>query len=232
MLARPDFRITTGQFNFQRVDKLQTADNFWYRGWFLDYKNGLFSIYSRAESISLDYPPLFLILFYPVYLLYNIIPPDAYHASDMLFLKIIPILFDTATCLLAFSFARKKLSDEWGLIGAGLWALCPAIYANNVLWGQTDSILIFLLLAVVILLQSKKYFWATVVFTASCMIKFQALFIATIYLLGIIKDTGTGNGAVIRRLFICLTIALSEVLIVFIPFMIGFQLTLKWQNMK
>ena len=35
-------------------------DTFWYRDWAFDLSNGFFSVYARAEQISLDYPPLYL----------------------------------------------------------------------------------------------------------------------------------------------------------------------------
>ena len=35
-------------------------DTLWYKAWAMELNNGFFSIYSRAESVNLDYPPIYL----------------------------------------------------------------------------------------------------------------------------------------------------------------------------
>ena len=38
-------------------------DTLWYKAWAMELNNGLFDIYSRAEQVNLDYPPIYLFFF-------------------------------------------------------------------------------------------------------------------------------------------------------------------------
>ena len=39
-------------------------DTYWYRDWAIGLQDGFFNVYTRAEEISLDYPPLYLYCLY------------------------------------------------------------------------------------------------------------------------------------------------------------------------
>ncbi len=212
-------RLGIGVFVFN------SYDTFWYRQWILDLGNGFFDIYARADAIALDYPPLFLVLVYPISLLYKLIPPNTYAMADMLFLKLIPILFDVATAWLFYAMGRRLHSAEAGIFAASIWALNPSMLFNSSVWGQTDSVMCFLLLLAFWLLTTEHPVWCTVVLAAACMIKFQCLFFAPVYLLGILDycniSTGTKKEDLksgLRTLGICAAVGVATVAAVFLPF--------------
>lgn len=202
-------------------------DTYWYRQWILDFQNGFFSIYSRADAIALDYPPLFLVLVYPISLLYKIVPPNAYEMADMLFLKLIPILFDIACAFGFFLFGKKEKREEAGFAAALLWALNPSMIFNSSVWGQTDSVMCFLLLVSFWLLYRRQGILGSVLFAAACMVKFQCLFFAPVFCLGILyicfseakerKQIALGFIALGK----CALAAIATIVLVFLPFSIA-----------
>ena len=205
-----------------------TFDVYWYRQWVLDLHNGLFDIYSRANEIALDYPPLFLVLVYPVSLLYRLVPPDSYYITDMLFMKLVPILFDVATAALLFYICHKSKYSVTGLFVMALWLCDPSMLFNSTVWGQTDSLLSFFLILSFWLLHRRRCVIATVIYTAACMIKFQSLFFAPVFLLGLLSACdlcasmfpSTPKKAFVKFGY-CVLAALSTVAVVFAPFIIG-----------
>lgn len=205
-----------------------TYDVFWYRQWILDFPNGLFDIYTRAEEISLDYPPLFLILVYPISLLYRILPADSFMMADMLFMKLIPILFDVACACLLFYICRKTDHDLTGLFLTALWLVDPAMLFNSTVWGQTDSVMAFLLMLSFWLLYQKKCAVSTVIFAAACMIKFQCLFFSPVFLFGLVDKCGlipeedkADIKIGVKKLLTCFGFGILTVAAVFLPFVIG-----------
>ena len=46
------FAIGIGYYNPQ--------DTLWYKAWAMELNNGIFDIYTKADQISLDYPPIYL----------------------------------------------------------------------------------------------------------------------------------------------------------------------------
>lgn len=215
-------RLAIGVFYTNRYD------TYWYRQWILDFGNGFFDIYSRADAIALDYPPLFLILVWPISLLYRIIPANTYEMADMLFLKLIPIIFDVACSWLFFAIGKKEGNAELGFIAAAIWALNPSMFFNSAMWGQTDSVMCFFLLAVFWFLRQKKLIFSTLLMAAACMIKFQCLFFAPVFLLGLldslsigIRSTKLDNLSGLKKLGVCAAAGIGTVAIVFLPFSIA-----------
>lgn len=206
-----------------------TYDVYWYRQWILDFQNGFFDIYSRADAIALDYPPLFLVLVYPVSLLYRLIPADSYYMADMLFMKLIPILFDAASAALLFYICRHNGHELTGLFITALWLCDPSILFNSTIWGQTDSCMAFLLILSFWLLHRRRRVIATVIFSAACMIKFQCLFFAPVFFLGLMDACDVcGEGLEsahllpgLKKLLLSIGTAVLTIAVVFTPFVIG-----------
>ncbi|MBQ0083277.1 MAG: DUF2029 domain-containing protein, partial [Clostridiales bacterium] len=193
-----------------------TFDLYWYRTWIVDIQNGLFNIYSRADQIKLDYPPLFVVLIYPISLLYRIIPPDVFEMADMFFLKLIPIVFDLLSAFLIF-----KITDDdqnYGIFALALWLLNPSVFFNSTIWGQTDSVLSFLILLTFYFLLKRRPVISTVIFACACMIKYQCAFLAPIFLIAMFDILIEKK---LRDFFYCVLAGILTVAAVFVPFSIG-----------
>ena len=77
----------------------------------------------------------------------------------MLALKGWQLLFDTACVPLFYTVLRR-----WGVLasiaGASVWAVNPTALLNSAYWGQTDAIMIFLVVAAFALLERRRAVWS------------------------------------------------------------------------
>lgn len=191
-------------------------DPFYDLSYYIDWssqlvKNGLFSAYSTIES--LDYPPLFLFPLYLVGLVREIPGVISEFGADMLILKFWQMLFDVLTILMIYQ-ALKKYDKFIALILAATWALNPAIIMNSTTWGQTDSLMIFLLLVTFYFFEEDKPILSLVVFALACLCKFQSLYFAPVILLFLFKNYK------IKKALIAFGSSLLTGLVVFFPFML------------
>ncbi|MDR1463826.1 MAG: hypothetical protein LBJ11_00815 [Oscillospiraceae bacterium] len=193
-------------------------DLYWYKGWAMDAPNGLFSIYTRAREISLDYPPLYLFPLHAIGRLCQHFPNLLrYYPYEMLLFKAVPILFDAACIPLIYAVGRKR--NQWAALTAALaWALCPAMFLNGAMWGQTDSILCFELLLSFWLLDSGRPIAGCVAFAAAGLTKYQALAFLPVLLLELFGKT---RPIPWKKALLGLGAAALTVFAVFLPFSIG-----------
>ena len=148
--------------------------------WSTGVHDGLFSAYEHIAS--LDYPPMWL---FPMYIVgFFTTNPEIQAAPPyyVLALKIFQILFDVAIIPLIYVVLRKK-NQIFALLLAASWALNPAAIINSSYWGQTDSVMIFLLLISFWLLEERKMVAAMVWYCIACLTKFQCLYFAPVILL-------------------------------------------------
>ena len=151
-----------------------------YVDWSAGAVKDLFGVYENVSN--LDYPPLFI---FPLYITGKLLEiPWVYELESfkMLALKGWQMLFDIATIPLLYLVLRRH-SKLAGLVAASLWTVNPTIIMNSSYWGQTDSIMIFLLLLAFFLLTGHKPVWSGIVMTLACLMKFQSLYFAPLYAL-------------------------------------------------
>jgi len=196
------------------IGYFNSYDTYWYRTWAVDLPNGLFDVYSRANSISLDYPPLYLFLLYPIGLVYKFIGTDSSEYIQMFLLKFWPIIFDVLCSLLLYCVCRKY-GENWGLLAAVLWTVNPAVLFSSSMWGQTDSVMAFWLILAFWLISKDRPVLACIVFAVAGLIKFQSLFFTPVFLLQLWKQTD------FKRFMYGIGSATATVAAVFLPFMIG-----------
>jgi len=188
-------------------------DTFWYREWAVNLPKGFFSVYSRAEAISLDDPPLYLFCLYLTGLAYQFFGFECSNEMQMFLMKFWPILFDTL-CILTIYFAARRRSETAALFCAALWGCNPSAFYNSAFWGQTDG-LMALLLVWAFLLAEKRPVVSCFMFAVAGLTKYQSLFFTPVLLLYIFRRHG------IKRLLLGISAAAATVAAVFLPFMIG-----------
>ena len=197
------------------VGFFSTFDTYWYRNWAVDLPNGLFSVYKRADLIQLDYPPLYLILLYPIGLVYKVTGTEINDYAQMALLKFWPVVFDVLTVIAIYLLLRRK-NQNIALLCSGLWAVNPSAVFNSSFWGQTDSVMVFFLLLAFFYLYEQRFITASVLFAVAGLIKYQSLFFTPVFLLYIWfkkKDI---------KIFLKSVLAAAvTVAVVFLPFMIG-----------
>lgn len=200
------FAVGVGYYNPQ--------DTLWYKEWVLGLNNGLFDIYSRAETISLDYPPIYLFFLRITGFAYQAFGADVHGYTDMFLMKFWPIVGDVI-CGLALYFVFKSKSPKTGLVAAALWLFNPTTVFNSSFWGQTDSIMCLMLLISFVALENNKPLLACFLFALSGMTKFQCLFFTPVFLIELFvrfRFSSFLKG---------ITVAAATVVAVFAPFMVG-----------
>lgn len=190
-------------------------DTFWYRAWAFDMSNGFFNIYSRAEAISLDYPPLYLFLLYITNLLYRLFGFNCGNIMQMFLMKMWPVLTDMACGCLFYIAFKKRQNAPLGLLAAALWWFNPSAIFNCAFWGQTDSLMCLLLLGSFILLENRQFLLSSVLFAVAGLTKFQCLFLLPVFLFLLFYFAKP------KKFFAGISAAAATVFAVFLPFMIG-----------
>ena len=181
--------------------------------WSSGVHEGLFAAYENIAS--LDYPPMWL---FPMYIVgFFTTNPAVQEAVPyyVLALKIFQILFDVAIIPLIYFVLRKK-NQVFALLLAATWALNPAAIVNSSYWGQTDSVMIFLLLVSFWLLEERKMVAAMVWFCISCLTKFQCLYFAPVILLYLFFSKYS-----LKTIITSIIAGAAVVIGVFTPFMIN-----------
>ncbi len=150
----------------------------YYVDWSSGVNGGLFRAYEQIKS--LDYPPLFLFPLTITGKLMALPIVSEIPGLEMLLLKGWQILFDTATIPLIYLVLYRQ-SRLIAAAGAALWAVNPTIIVNSSYWGQTDSIMLFLLVLSFWLLIQQKPVISAVIMTLACLMKFQSLYFAPVF---------------------------------------------------
>ncbi len=186
--------------------------------------HGIFSAYQNLLGIGisnneLDYPPLFLFPLYITGLLMKIPGVSDFAPYSMLVIKMWQILFDLATIILIYYVLRRQ-NKLLALAGAAIWAINPAIIFNSSYWGQTDSMMIFMLLLSFFTLEQKRPLLATFFFALACLLKFQCAYFFPVFLLFLLYDHKLLTVAKAAG------VGIATGVIVFLPFMIYSGITL------
>lgn len=189
-------------------------DTLWYKTWVIGLNEGLFDIYSRADSLSLDYPPIYLVFLRLLGFIYEATGEEVHQYTDMFVMKLWPMVGDII-CGWALFAVFKKQSPKLGLIAAALWLFNPSAIFNSSFWGQTDPIMCVLLLISFMALEKEKPILASVLFAIAGMTKFQCLFFTPVFLMELFVRFR------VKKFFGGILAAAGTVAAVFIPFMIG-----------
>lgn len=214
------FRLTIGFSYYSKFDLSYYIR--WASGL---HEGGFFNAYEflKEGANSIDYPPLFL---FPLYIVGFFTSSPSINASNhdfMLVLKVFQVLFDVAIIPIIY-FLFRKFGEVKAFVGATLWALNPAMIINSAFWGQTDSLMILLLLLTFYFVQFDKICLATFFYCLACSAKFQCAYFAPVFLLYVffIKTPyGKIKLRKIKELLKAIGVGAITVLAVFLPFMIN-----------
>lgn len=193
-----------------------TFDLHWYRTWALELQNGFFDCYSRMMEgkYALDYPPVYLIFLALVGKLYTLWPIADYEMYDMLAMKFFPILFDVLACWMLYLCCRRK-GEALGVLGAALWALNPTAVFNSANWGQTDGMMICLLLLAFYAVDQDKPLLGSILFAVSALTKLQVLYFTPVLFVVLWKRHG------LPKTLTSVLAALGTGITAFLPFIAG-----------
>ena len=147
------------------------------------YEGGFGSFYS--PDVFTDYPPGYIYILYPIGALLHHLKLNMLSPSGLILLKLPSILSDLGAAYLIYRFASRSFSESTALLLSALYAFNPAVLLNSVVWGQVDSILVFLVLLFCLAMTEGKTIPAYFIFAAGVLLKPQMLVFAPLLLYGI-----------------------------------------------
>ncbi|RGX55420.1 DUF2029 domain-containing protein [Anaerotruncus sp. AF02-27] len=193
----------------------------YYVGWSAGVEEDFFGAYNNIGN--LDSPPLFL---FPLFLTGKLLALDAVASFDpyaMLALKGWQMLFDLAIIPLLYLVLKKV--DRLAALGcAALWAVNPTAIFNSSYWGQTDCIMMFLLVLAFWLLTERRPVPAGGGMTLACLMKFQSLYFAPLFALALLTMRFPW-----KRVALAAGAGMGTALAVFFPFMVRSGWNLPWK---
>lgn len=170
------------------------------------------SVYASLSNV--DYPPLFLVLLWP--LSQRVAAADALGdlPALMFWIKLWPVVFDLGLVALLGALGRRR-GIRFGYAAALFWALNPAAIFNCAVWGQTDCILLFFIVLCAGSFYDRKPLAGTVWFAVGCLAKLQMAYFAPVLLLELFVHYRP------RKAVRCLLAGLLTGVLGWLPFMVG-----------
>lgn len=163
------------------------ADMAFWKGWGLAIADK--GIIWTVQNTNYNYPPGFAYVLYAVNKVYALLASPYNNAywqdTNVLYLflfKIITIAADIVIVILILKIT-KKLNSKLGLILSLIYFLNPISIYDGVFWGQVDQFGLMLFLGALYALMKDKKYLASIIFSVSCLMKFQnIIFIPLFYL--------------------------------------------------
>lgn len=168
-------------------------------------QHGIRPFYSLAGFA--DYPPFNVYIFWTFGSIAN-----ALHISMASMVKLVPNLFDLATGLLIYFFARRQTTFKIAILSTVLYVFNPAVIFNAAVWGQYDAVYTFFLVLSLLLALKNKPEYSAVVFALGILTKPQGIALAPLIILLIFKKNG------LKRLLTSVLAFAVTVLLVILPF--------------
>ncbi len=155
-----------------------------FRGWALGLAGlGLPNFYG---SMWTDYPPGYMYVLWLTGKFYILFDPLLQHTNQVLLMfliKLIPAIADIGSALMIWLILQPLVTSSKARTAALLYAFNPVIIFISAVWGQVDSVISFLMLAIMWLLQQDKFAIAGILGAISVIVKPQGLFLLPIFLL-------------------------------------------------
>ncbi|MBO5487992.1 MAG: glycosyltransferase family 39 protein, partial [Eubacterium sp.] len=150
------------------------------------FENGIGKFY-YLDAFT-DYPPGYMAILWVIAGIRHIFGVDAWSQVGRVLIKLVPILFDLSAGMLLYSMAKRKFSEGSSMLLAVSYVLNPIVVLDSSVWGQTDGVFTFCVLATCYLCMEKKRIPAYFVFVAGVLIKPQMLIFAPILIWTIIEQ--------------------------------------------
>jgi dolichyl-phosphate-mannose-protein mannosyltransferase len=168
-------------------------------------QHGIRPFYSLAGFA--DYPPFNVYVFWVFGSVAN-----ALGISMASMVKVVPNLFDLATGLLIYVFARRQTTFKIALLSGAFYLFNPAVIFNVAVWGQYDAVYTFFLVLSLFLALKSKPELSAAAFALAILTKPQGIAIVPLIILLIFKKNR------IKRLLTSVLAFAGTVFLVILPF--------------
>lgn len=153
-----------------------------FRGWTTGLvQYGIGNFYSAMWS---DYPPGYMYVLWLTGKVYQLFDPGLQHTDGTLLIasiKLVPILADMGGAILIWQILKPRIPLNSAYAASLSYAFNPLIIFVSAVWGQVDSMLIFMMLLVAFLLLQERFISAGLIGAISLIVKPQGLFLAPLF---------------------------------------------------
>lgn len=143
--------------------------------WLVQQGFGNFYNYSNC-----DYPPAYLYILWAIGKVYQIFDPSFAHTSGVLFtamIKLPPVFADIGAAMLIVKILKPQIAEERAYAIALIYTFNPLIIFVSAVWGQVDSVIIFLMLWAFDLIQKNYAIRSGLLIAVMAIIKPQGIFL-------------------------------------------------------
>ncbi len=178
--------------------------------------NGFGNFYT-SEAFT-DYPPGYMYILYPIGVLKNLLDLDRNAAYFLL--KLPSMVFDILSAGLIYKITAKHSKPSLPVVLASLYLFNPAVIINSSIWGQTDAVYTFFVIATLYTLCNKKTKTAYFLFSVAVFIKPQSLFYTPVIIFAVIEQVFINNFSkkkFVQNLFAGV-IAIGMIFVLSLPF--------------
>jgi len=169
-----------------------TADMAFWKGWGLAVADK--GIMWLVQNTNYNYPPGFTYILWLINKIYALFKSpydvtDYWSQNNLAYLFLFKLLIFASDVLVVFLIIKiaQKLKSKWGKLLAIVYFLNPATLFDGVWWGQVDQFGLALFLSAFYFLLSEGIVLASILFTLSCLMKFQNIIFIPLFFLFIYK---------------------------------------------
>lgn len=163
-----------------------------------------------------DYPPLSIIILTGFGHVYKFLFQE-FDLSSMAFrmyIKLPAIFTDMLICMLLYGICKAWKNRRIGIIAALAYAINPAAIYDSAIWGQTDCIYSFFLLAAIGAWAWEKKDLAAIMLACSILTKMQGIVLYPLFALLVLKTSP-------KELLRFTVVGCGTILVVLLPFAMG-----------
>ena len=174
--------------------------------------------YTEHPRWVCDYPPVLPYLFGAISAFYQSVTgrPTLLQTPTVTWpVKLLPILADLCIVFLIFFRLRRSASFNVALVASASFAFNPAVLFNSAYWGQTDSVVFFLVLLAMVFLSDRKPEWCAVTLTLAAFTKPFGYVLGPLAVIMILRNHG------LKRLGTAALASLGTILLLFAPFILA-----------
>ncbi len=174
-------------------------------------------------DLYVDYPPVYLMILYGLGRIAHILGIEPHQNGYLALIKLVPILCDYVFVIFIFALAKEHMSKNKAFSLASFVLFNPSTIVNSAVWGQVDSFVLLITLAMLFTLYNKNYILACALFALSILTKPQMIIFAPLLGFTILfdfvetfKDKKQRN-KMIKQIISSVLVAVAVLLIVPLP---------------